>query len=105
MMVIVLLETLYVLTMSIYRVQLQCYVAATGLPTPRKDHTVAMCRFARDIMARMHVLTKELEVLLGPDTGDLNLRIGIHSGPITAGVIRGAQARFQLFGGRYLAER
>ena len=27
------------------------------------------------------------------------LRVGIHSGPVTAGVLRGAKSRFQLFGG------
>lgn len=43
-------------------------------------------------------VTKSLEVTLGPDTGDLALRIGIHSGPVTAGVLRGERARFQLFG-------
>ena len=55
---------------SIYR----SYVAATGLPQPRKDHARAMVRFARDIMQQMRVLTRELEVELGPDTGDLALR-------------------------------
>ena len=34
----------------------------------------------------MNDLTKKLEVSLGPDTGDLSLRIGLHSGPVTAGV-------------------
>jgi hypothetical protein len=43
-------------------------------------------------------LTKELEVTLGPDTGDLLLRIGLNSGPVTGGVLRGERARFQLFG-------
>jgi hypothetical protein len=57
-----------------------------------------MARFARDILSRMHLLVKKLEVQLGPDTADLSLRIGIHSGPITAGVLRGERARFQLFG-------
>lgn len=75
-----------------------CYVAATGMPEPRKDHAVSMCRYARDILRRMRAVTKELEVVLGPDTGDLELRIGIHSGPVTAGVLRGEKARFQLFG-------
>lgn len=28
--------------------------------------------------------------------GDLGLRIGIHSGPITAGVLRGSKGRFQV---------
>ena len=49
-------------------------------------------------MAKVQILTKELEVKLGPDTGDLAVRIGIHSGPVTAGVLRGERARFQLFG-------
>jgi len=37
-------------------------------------------------------------VTLGPGTGDLKLRVGIHSGPVTAGVLRGDRSRFQLFG-------
>ena len=43
-------------------------------------------------------ITKELEVSLGPDTGDLGMRFGLNSGPVTAGVLRGDRARFQLFG-------
>ena len=46
----------------------------------------------------MGALGKRLEIILGPDTADLGLRIGIHSGPVTAGVLRGERARFQLFG-------
>jgi hypothetical protein len=46
----------------------------------------------------MNVLTQELEVVLGPDTAELAFRIGLHSGPITGGVLRGDNARFQLFG-------
>jgi len=75
-----------------------CYVAVCGLPDPRKDHYAVMCRFAQDCMAAMHVHTKELEVRLGPDTGDLSLRVGLHSGPVVAGVLRGEKSRFQLFG-------
>jgi class 3 adenylate cyclase len=58
-----------------------CYVAVTGLPEPRKDHAVVMARFAHDCMYQMHKLTKKLEVVLGPDTGDLSMRFGLHSGP------------------------
>ena len=43
-------------------------------------------------------LVKQLEVELGPDTGDLGLRVGLHSGQTTAGILRGDRARFQLFG-------
>jgi class 3 adenylate cyclase len=75
-----------------------CYVAVTGLPTPRKDHAVVMARFAKDCMAKCRTLVKKLEVTLGPDTGDLQMRMGMHSGPVTAGVLRGDRSRFQLFG-------
>ena len=46
----------------------------------------------------MNKLTRELEVQLGPSTSDLKARCGLHSGPVTAGVLRGERARFQLFG-------
>eukprot|EP00934_Nitzschia_sp_Nitz4_P001033 Nitzschia sp. Nitz4//scaffold68_size99682//65007//67537//NITZ4_004572-RA/size99682-snap-gene-0.3-mRNA-1//1//CDS//3329556617//1033//frame0 len=76
-----------------------CYVAASGsIPDYRREHAVIMVKFARDILAKMVSLTKELEVTLGPDTGDLSLRIGVHSGPVTGGVLRGERSRFQLFG-------
>jgi class 3 adenylate cyclase len=75
-----------------------CYVAVCGLPQPRKNHAVAMVRFASDIRSSMNSLTKELELTLGPGTGDLLLRCGLHSGAVTAGVLRSANSRFQLFG-------
>jgi class 3 adenylate cyclase len=75
-----------------------CYVAVAGLPEPRKDHHIVMARFASDCLHKFSVLTKKLEVRLGPDTGDLGLRTGLHSGQVTAGVLRGERARFQLFG-------
>ena len=57
-----------------------------------------MARFARDCMVKTNELTRTLECTLGPDTADLAMRIGLHSGPVTAGVLRGDNARFQLFG-------
>mmetsp|Transcript_14870 Transcript_14870/g.33712 ORF Transcript_14870/g.33712 Transcript_14870/m.33712 type:complete len:866 (+) Transcript_14870:165-2762(+) len=75
-----------------------CYVAVAGLPEPMKEHAVTMCRFAKDIISKTHQLTRKLEAILGPDTRDLSLRVGLHSGPVTAGVLRGDKSRFQLFG-------
>ena len=75
-----------------------CYVAVSGLPEPRKDHAVAMARFSRDILHKFREMVKAMVVELGPDTEDLCLRVGLHSGPVTAGVLRGERARFQLFG-------
>jgi class 3 adenylate cyclase len=72
------------------------YVAVCGLPEKRSDHAVVMARFARDCREKMHLLTRTLDVSLGPGTSDLQLRSGLSSGPVTAGVLRGERARFQL---------
>ena len=61
-------------------------------------HAVIMAKFARKALKRYETLIKKLETYLGPDTVDLGLRMGIHSGPVTAGVLRGDKTRFQLFG-------
>jgi len=75
-----------------------CYVAVCGLPEPRIDNVVVMARFATDCVQKMAVQVQALEEELGPDTADLGIRVGLHSGPVTAGVLRGDRARFQLFG-------
>eukprot|EP00977_Amphora_coffeiformis_P021283 scaffold9134_cov170-Amphora_coffeaeformis.AAC.7 len=101
-----LLETLYkafdeiATRRKVFKVETvgDCYVAVAGVPDARKDHAVIMARFAADCMRRMNALTKKLEKILGPDTADLRMRIGLHSGPVTAGVLRGERSRFQLFG-------
>ena len=49
-------------------------------------------------MTKMKQLTQELCDELGDDTKNLTLRVGLHSGPVTAGVLRGDKSRFQLFG-------
>jgi class 3 adenylate cyclase len=75
-----------------------CYVAVTGLPDPQEDHAVIMAKFASECMYKMNDLTRSLEVSLGPETGGLSMRFGLHSGPVTAGVLREETSRFQLFG-------
>eukprot|EP00980_Cylindrotheca_fusiformis_P012967 scaffold3236_cov66-Cylindrotheca_fusiformis.AAC.33 len=75
-----------------------CYVGVAGLPEPNKKHAIVACKFARDCLKKMKETTRRLEVSLGPDTSDLDLRIGVHSGQVTAGVLRGERSRFQLFG-------
>jgi len=104
--VFILLETIYhsfdqvAKRRRVFKVETigDCYLAVTGLPDPRKDHAVVMARFARECLNKMHAMTKKLEVTLGPDTTDLSMRFGLHSGPVTAGVLRGEKSRFQLFG-------
>ena len=67
-------------------------------PEPQAKHAVIMAKFAWDCLIRINEITRELEVTLGPDTGDLSMRFGLHSGAVTAGVLKGDRARFQLFG-------
>lgn len=63
-----------------------------------QHHAVIMARFALECYGAMNELIKEMEVSLGPGTADLAMRFGLHSGPVTAGVLRGEKSRFQLFG-------
>ena len=101
-----LLETLYrnfdavAKRLGVFKVETigDCYVAVTGLPESNKDHAIVCARFAWEVLHQTSNLTKALEVSLGPGTSDLQLRVGLHSGAVTAGVLRGEKARFQLFG-------
>jgi class 3 adenylate cyclase len=101
-----LLETLYrafdaiAVRRKVFKVETigDCYVAVTGLPDPQEDHAVLMARFADDAMEQMRQLTMDLAKTLGEDTAGLALRVGLHSGAVTGGVLRGQKSRFQLFG-------
>eukprot|EP00980_Cylindrotheca_fusiformis_P000976 scaffold265_cov131-Cylindrotheca_fusiformis.AAC.11 len=86
--------------MAIFKVETvgDCYVAAAGLPEPMYNHAVVACKFAREALKKMKEISPLMEVTLGPNTAALDLRIGIHSGQVTAGVLRGERSRFQLFG-------
>jgi class 3 adenylate cyclase len=74
------------------------YMAVCGLPEPNRHHALQMAKFASLCIEEMAIITKRLELSLGPGTADLALRLGLHSGPTIAGVLRGERARFQLFG-------
>lgn len=73
-------------------------IAIAGLPDRRTDHAVVIAKFATDCSHRVRVLCQALEKTLGPDTGILACRIGLTSGQVLAGVLRGDNSRFQLFG-------
>eukprot|EP00980_Cylindrotheca_fusiformis_P003251 scaffold735_cov116-Cylindrotheca_fusiformis.AAC.21 len=84
--VFVLLETIYgafdkhAYRHNVFKVETvgDCYVAVAGLPEPDKDHAMSVCRFARDCLKTMKETTLKLEVSLGPDTSELELRVGVH---------------------------
>lgn len=64
----------------------------------QEKHAVIMVRFAAECLDRMRALVSSLSLCLGPETAGLELRVGLHSGPVTGGVLRGQKSRFQLFG-------
>lgn len=67
-----------------------CYVAVTGVPEAQKDHALIMAKFSAECMvALQQLLVGSLTDKYGGDTRTLSLRIGLHSGPVTAGVLRG----------------
>jgi len=68
-----------------------CYMVAAGVPTPRADHAEALAQMALDMREAMR---SEDEVgHLG-----LELRIGINSGPVVAGVIGRKRFLYDLWG-------
>jgi class 3 adenylate cyclase len=104
--VFMLLETLYACfdkiahRHGVYKVETigDCYVAVTGLPDPQPLHAVIMTEFALECLQQMKRLITKVSRKLGNATQGLSMRFGLHSGPVTAGVLRGDRARFQLFG-------
>jgi class 3 adenylate cyclase len=85
---------------EVYKVETvgDCYIAVTGLPDPQPDHAQVMVLFAVECLKQMKTLLGRLRDRLGDGTEKLSMRIGINSGQVTAGVLRGSKARFQLFG-------
>jgi len=101
-----LLETIYgefdqlAAQLGVFKVETigDSYMAVTGLPEPSDQHAITMVKFAYQCLQRTNKTFRQLQAVLGPGTQDLAVRIGLHSGPVTAGVLRGTRARFQLFG-------
>jgi adenylate cyclase len=67
------------------------YMVVAGLPTPRTDHAEAMATMALEMQATLHEFNQ--------DNGyDLSIRIGIHTGPVVAGVIGLKKFAYDLWG-------
>jgi adenylate cyclase len=68
-----------------------CYMVAAGVPTPRADHARVLALMALDMLAAMRS-ADELGHL------GLELRAGINSGPVVAGVIGRKRFLYDLWG-------
>jgi adenylate cyclase len=67
------------------------YMAASGLPTPRSDHATAAAAMALDMQAALVALNAGRSM-------PLQIRIGMHSGPVVAGVIGTKKFIYDLWG-------
>jgi class 3 adenylate cyclase len=67
------------------------FLVVSGMLPARADHGRAALRLALD----MHAAAAKVEL---EDGRHLHVRVGIHSGPITTGVIGHLRARFCVFG-------
>jgi adenylate cyclase len=68
-----------------------CYMVAGGLPRPDPDHLKRLTSAAMEMHA-------EAGKVRTPDGQPLTLRIGMHAGPVTAGVIGQAKFAFDVWG-------
>jgi guanylate cyclase len=68
-----------------------CYMVAAGVPAPRSDHAHALALMALDLQAAMHSVDEVGQL-------GLELRIGINSGPVVAGVIGRKRFLYDLWG-------
>jgi adenylate cyclase len=68
-----------------------CYMAAGGVPIVRDDHAIVMTDLAFAMMTEVQDLAAERQL-------PLNLRVGIHSGPVVAGVIGRKRWFYDLWG-------
>ncbi len=70
----------------------------TGVPDPKDDHAVVMAKFAEECRFKTNKVLTELVSEFGTSVNSLSMRFGMHSGSVTAGVLRGSKSRFELFG-------
>src|ERR671935_962069 len=69
-----------------------CYMVAAGVPSPRPDHARALALMALDMQRAMRSVGAEIGRL------GLELRVGINSGPVVAGVIGRKRFLYDLWG-------
>ena len=83
--------------MDIYLFIFSSYIAVSGVPTEVEEHALIMADFSLELLLGFdRVLNrKKLE---GIDVENIGIRIGLHSGPVTAGVLRGGKCIYQLYG-------
>lgn len=71
------------------------YMCVTGIPGEREDHAIIMIKAALEIREELEIINKE-RLSNGKDAWEI--RIGIHSGPVVAGIIGETKFAFDIWG-------
>jgi len=69
-----------------------CYMLASGIPLARPDHAQAVVRTALAMLTALNSFNQQ-------QGANLQIRVGIHSGPVVAGVIGVHKYTYDLWGG------
>ena len=67
------------------------YMVAGGVPTPVRDHTERVLHFALEMLRRIELYNERTGAAL-------KLRIGVHRGPLVAGVIGAQKFTYDIWG-------
>lgn len=67
------------------------YMIVSGAPVERSDHIFAAAEMALEIIDAVHLLSQTLNV-------PLNVRVGMHTGPVVAGIIGTTKIAYDLWG-------
>jgi adenylate cyclase len=68
-----------------------CYMVASGIPNTDPEHLKKLMRAALEML-------REVAKVRAPNSGALSIRIGVHAGPVTAGVIGESKFTFDVWG-------
>jgi class 3 adenylate cyclase len=72
------------------------YLATAGLPIPKHDHAEALA------LAAVEMIEPQTVYLNGPQGGaevvEVHFRIGLHAGPVTAGLVGGSLTQYDIYG-------
>jgi adenylate cyclase len=68
-----------------------CYMLVGGVPEPRPDHAVAVVQAGFDMLAAMSRINQQHGT-------ELQIRVGVNSGPVVAGVIGMHKFTYDLWG-------
>ena len=80
-----------------------CYMAVAGAPESYDDHASRAAACSIEMLSALSALTITMDPSIGDtswtkEVGEINVRIGIHCGPLTAGVIGTERLQYDVWG-------